>query len=67
MRVRRYQDKRGDDLLAHKTTLSIRTFVTRLCVSAKFDKRQTKVKGNALYLASVVPIRGYSPVFKTDG
>lgn len=41
MRIRRYPDKRADDLLAHKTTLSIRTFVTRKIMSffgsAKFD------------------------------
>ena len=59
MRVRRYPDKRGDNLLAHKTTLSIRTFVTRqimsFCIFAKFDKRQKEVKVKALYLTSAVP------------
>lgn len=43
MRVRRYPDKPVDDLLAHKMTLSIRTFVARQIMSffgsAKFDKR----------------------------
>ena len=57
MRVRRYPDKHADGLLADKTTLSIRTFVTgqimSFCVSAKFDKRQKgQGKGNLFKVGS---------------